>query len=131
MVKLSANSRIVRWSYWRLFSRTPSRTTLCRLFWRAVLVTPLQGVLVVVSAPFWVPVWVYCSYLQEHVDAWLRARMEAQWRRDRERYDRKRQTSQSADEPSAWRVLWEGAKSVKSKVCPLVEIVKPAKQGGS
>lgn len=119
-MELKRDSRIVRWAYWSWFSDRPSRTTLCAIFWRAVLLTPLQGLLVIVSLPIWIPVWLYDRYASTPVTKWRRRRKAARRERDQAWWDAR--LNAPSPQPSAWHVLWEGAKAVKSKVCPLVTI---------
>lgn len=122
-MELKRDSRIVRWAYWEWFNhRPPARTTLCAIFWRALVLTPLQGLLVVVSAPIWIPVWVYDRYAFKPLTRWRTRRNQARWERERARYEARRNAPPPTPQPSAWRVLWEGAKAVKSKVCPFVTI---------
>lgn len=122
-MELNSNSWIVKWAYWPWFHAAPPNvTTLCGLFWRAVLLTPALGLGVAVLAPIWVPWWFFETRYGARFRDW-------QLRRERPTYERatariKKEWDQldHPGEPSAWRVLWEGAKAVKSKACPLVTI---------
>lgn len=118
-MQLRRDSRVVRWAYlWE--SSVPYRTSLCAIFWRTVLWTPLKmiaplgilsfclrmawlypldwaigtgvfiGIVLAVGCIAWV------QYRFEHRDVWA---------------DKK---------PS---VLRDGFRAVKSKVCPIVDLL--------
>lgn len=71
-MKISRTSRLYRWAY--LFGDEydingmghryvqVTNTTTCALWWRVLVWTPIQLVLTVVSAPFWVPLWAAFRY---------------------------------------------------------------------
>jgi hypothetical protein len=52
-MRVKAESRLVRWAYLLDTDGTPDRTTVCALFWRTVLYTPVKLVLIACFA-----VWV-------------------------------------------------------------------------
>lgn len=117
-MELSRDRRLVRWAF---LSMTDDRKdqklqfgcSLCELFWRAVLVTPMfcvtAGVLLVAFSPFILPAYLWTE------------------KGGRERYNRARSRwlgpRRARIEPSWWDVLSDGAMAVKGKVCPLVRFV--------
>ena len=121
-MKLHRDSRIVRWA-WMMTpnSRIPNWTSLCEVFWRSVLVTPMQVLVLLAASPILLPAWIWMCYIDPPLLAWRD-------RRDQRRYERmKAKTApvvKPVDAPSAWRVLWAGAKAVKGRVCPIVEITR-------
>ena len=121
-MKLSANSRIIRWAFMG-HMRPPAQATLCRIFWLSVLFVPLQWALIVVFAPLWVPVWAFDKYCAEDFKKWRDARFDRKYRAQVEKNRLVWEKLKNPTEPSGWRVLWLGLKAVKSKVCPIVVIV--------
>lgn len=116
---LSEDSRIVRWAYlFYMRHGIPERTSLCAIFWRSVLITPLQLVVFVPIGAFILGV----DLFDDHVGSRYR-----NWRYNRRQRRRRRAVDAPLivrNEPSAFQVLWLGAKAVKQRVCPIVSIAK-------
>lgn len=121
-MKLQSQSNIVRWAY--LLRARPFRTSLCSLFWNAVLVTPATCLALVLISPILLPVlgvrYVWVAKCKTPFKAWQRQREAAEYKRWLERYNQKLQNPKS-DQPSAFVVLFHGVKAIKNKVCPIVE----------
>lgn len=117
-MKVDRYGRLVRWAYWGAAS-VPFQTSLCALFWRTVLWTPLKGatllltggsVLYVLGRLTWetkglVPlaialgvgvIWALIKFLP------------GTFRRIATRTDQS--------------IVWQGAKAVKGRLCPIVEL---------
>lgn len=127
-MKLSRESRIVKWAY--LFdadSKIPDRTSLCEIFWRSVLYAPLKLLSLAVCVFVFVPAIIYrvgtwlITMLLQHSHQIIAAlvfvgmvvvvlTVFAILRRI------------GAVSGVTGSVLWQGAKAVKSKACPIVEI---------
>lgn len=123
-MKLKKSDRIVRWAYLLEDTGPPSRASLCTIFWRAILITPLKLAALVAIASL-LSYAAYAAYRLARFGGLL------VWRHPLglvsialmilagycaagyiDRWPCRRR-------PSA---LVAGAKAVKDKVCPLVEI---------
>lgn len=118
-MKLQSQSNIVRWAY--LLRERPFRTSLCALFWSAVLITPAMCIALVLISPVLLPVlgvrYVWTSCFRKPFRAWQTQRTQDEMRRYWAKYEER----QKPKEPSAFTVLFHGAKAIKNKVCPIVE----------
>lgn len=125
--ELRRNALIIRWAYlWA--GGAPYRTSLCRLFWRTVLITPLKllgcaACVAIIGAAIYVHPWrVACLLVGLALlvaicasISWLEGHPKVQaWSRRRE--DRRHQSKS----PS---VLIHGFRAVKAKMCPIVDLV--------
>ncbi len=103
-MKLQRYSRVVRWAY-LVEDKVPDRVSLCPLFWRVVLGSPLKAI-------FAVPVFILLSPII--AVAWVLAKLRNLDALDRlsdnmiERYDNS--------------VIVQRAIAFKTRVCPIVEI---------
>lgn len=124
---VSRQSRLVRWAYF-LDSRTPEHTSLCALFWRTVLITPLKICMIIggaISITFLLAMLGYEGFLNAALVGkvavvtlpvvgicyWLfkpRGHLDAPAKR--------------AIEAITESVVVQGAIAVKSKICPLIEL---------
>lgn len=132
---LKQNSKLVGWAELSPWMPTLPRTiTLCSFFWRtfffATISNIIYGVLVVVTAPLWIPLWLYTS--------WERARREkmfaerANW--TKEQWDHYEWELCVAAQDARWQkwdrlarriensVFVQGIKTIKGKVCPIIFI---------
>ena len=131
-MKLSRQSRLVRFAYFFSDFGPPNCTTLCAFFWRAFVLTPLVwfgvifvlGVLIFHFAKFYyisVPVTVTAVAMFFAVARWVdgskRKRREREYARERGE-----QVPPTVRERIADSVFWQGLKTVKGKVCPLIEL---------
>lgn len=116
-MKLKRESRLVKWAYF-LADSVPSRTSLCVLFWRVVLITPLK-ILFIGAVTFLVGralfriaevAWAYPL----HAAAFLTIVVSLLV------YAYRRETS--IDPPES--VVLEYIRAKKQKVCPIIEIEK-------
>lgn len=126
-MKLSKHSRIVKWAFLFSGSHKPSRTSLCAIFWRCVFLTPFTvlsiGTFVgFILAQFWLkPLQAFgvvatiaaligfgygCAVIDDRIKARRAERLE--------RLSTVRKISP----------LREGARAIKSRICPIVEIVE-------
>lgn len=125
-MQLKARSLVVRWAYLWSMDGIPDQTSLCALFWRTVLVTPLKLlvpviVLSMVAAFIWLkPLAAVASVVGMAAIAGFGALMG--YLADRH-HDRRalRQMSDKGTKPS---VLIDGFYAVKGKVCPIVELTR-------
>ena len=115
-MQLAANNRLVRWAYW--YDNRPERTSLCVLFWRSILVTPLVGLLVVVTIPLWATAMLWYKYGEKPCKAWARRRAQASYDKRLTRLNVQRD---NPPDPSALKILWLGLLAVKRKFCPIVD----------
>lgn len=124
-MQLSKSSKIVRWAYFTV--GRPKWTSLCSIFWLSMVVTPIAVVIMGLLLPIWGPIELWEKYCQKRWRAWRAYREDLAYERQRAAYERevveRRLKLANPPEPSAWQVLWQGAKAIKNKVCPIVEIV--------
>lgn len=117
---LQKQSNVVRWAY--LGRGRPHRTSLCALFWNAVLITPVLCSILLFISPIALPVlgvrYVWVTYLRKPFRTWLLQREDAALERWEKRYFAKQNKPK---QPSAFKVLFLGAKAIKNKVCPIVD----------
>ena len=130
---LNKTDKIVRWAYFTYdpdngHCKAPRLSSLCAIFWRSVLWTPLKllfplTVLVAISGIAWIHpkdffitvgiiaglllavvliVWVHDQFEDDESTIYL--------------------TTNNVKDTIAESVLWQGFKAVKSKACPLVYI---------
>lgn len=116
---IKRNSKLIRWAY--LFNDdVPCYTSLCPLFWRVVLVTPFK--VVIFLAIIGAVVGGFCILIKTSVVRWditfpvlggilFIVYVIHTWK-----------LSHSEDEEEKPSLIKEYAKSVKNKVCPIVEI---------
>lgn len=117
-MKVDRYGRLVRWAYWGEAS-VPFQTSLCVLFWRTVLWTPLKGatlllvgggLLYLVGDAIWVTKgavivigalagWTLYALI------WFLPR-----------------TFRRLADSTERSVVWQGAKAVKGRMCPIVEL---------
>jgi hypothetical protein len=123
---LSYNSRIVRWAYF-FNSYVPSQTSLCKLFWKTVLITPLIGLgiggvcgfllwlityvglykntkFTLVSIAFIGALILYVNFANKKVKRAIE------------------DTCESIGIKVQESILWQGMKAVKGKFCPIIQI---------
>lgn len=112
---MNVNSRLIRWAYWldrKCDGGTPSAVSLCALFWRTVLLTPLALAVVALSSPLWVPIWALARFvfapLLDAIPDHTARRIEGKLG-----------------------VLADGLGAAKRKVCPIIEIERPKSKGYS
>lgn len=126
-MNLKRDSRIVRWAYLTDDCSPPRLTSLCALFWRCVLWTPVRltialtvvgglvGGILLVAWKIW-PVTVALAVIGLSVWALIRFDL------DDVRTDALDRRLDAATARVSRSVIWQGAKAVKSRVCPLVTI---------
>lgn len=105
---LNRNRRLVRWAYWGSDEFPPRQTTLCELFWRAVVLTPLVFSILAILAPVWWPILKWEERGKPHWDRWRKARAVRAGKPTPSR------------EPSTIALCGAWVKAVKEKVCPIV-----------
>ena len=122
-MELQKNGRAIRWAY--MFEDfTPCQTTLCAMFWRTVMITPLKLaflasiISLVLYTVFWIPVHIWgwwgllafpgiitllagIPWISYEYTEWRSIRVDAH------------------KEPS---VIIEGIKALKSRFCPIITI---------
>ncbi len=123
-MKLNVDSKTVRWAY--LFGDyVPHQTSLCAIFWRCVLLTPLKLAFIVFIGSMLatlIIMLVKLAYLNGAFTAIFVGLVTGlavfAYLNRRSRY----KTGDSLiDKVGEWPVI-QGAKAVKGKICPIVEL---------
>lgn len=120
-MELKRSSKLFRWGYWFVDSwRWPRRISLCWLFWRVLVIGTLCnvgiGMGVAVASPILAVVYGV-SYLKK--------RFGKPWNEDDEWWDRYIRRQERAEKIENWfdnNVIWQAILSLKSNVCPIIEI---------
>src|SRR5688572_26100468 len=114
-MELHKDQFIVRWAY-PPFMRRPYRTSLCAVFWRAVLFMPLAYLALLVASPVLLTFYAFVKYAKPRLRRWSLRLTEVIDKKVQERWERKyREKERGPRSPSTWSVLWQGAKAVKGK----------------
>ena len=121
MIQLNRDRKLVKWAYMGI--NPPRATTICVLFWRTVLVIPSFLFLVVVLFPLWGPALFWNEFCEQPFLRWKRRRKQISIDKWLARYERRLAKKRLKGEPSVWSVLWSDLKTIKGKVCPIVELV--------
>lgn len=135
-MELSRDSRIVRWAYLTEKHKIPERTSLCVIFWRSVLGTPI----VLLGLFVWLPTIVLLAVYKLALLIWahkgetlmvlggiaalaiaIAAIVIAKRAVERAR--------NYVGEPTAAHVLVSGAMAVKQRICPIVTIKESSDVG--
>lgn len=141
---LRRTSRLVRWAYWMEIEKIPPQTTLCAFFWRAFLFAPLFALCITVTIGnmlFWIGKGVLWLILYFNLTALLHfiggtvavllsmallvgvvfaLVFSAEWVGRRPVIEQRRESMKQRVRNS---VFVQGAKSIKGKFCPLIQIV--------
>ena len=123
MIRLNRDRKLVKWAYLGSACTIPKTTTICVLFWRIVLVSPTACLFVAVLFPLWGPILFWTKYCEKPFLRWRELRKEAYRERRLVAYERRLAKDRMKGEPSVWSVLGSGLKTIKGKVCPIVELV--------
>lgn len=113
-MQISRRSLLIRWAYWldkKIGDPPPFTVTLCTLFWRTVLLTPLVLLLIGVFSPVWVPLWVTVRFVCVPL---LRAVPDRAYRRIE----------------VAGGAVGDVLLAAKDRLCPLVQITREEGQRG-
>ena len=113
-MELNIDNPLVRWAFW--YTDRPRQTTLCALFWRAVLVAPAIVLLGIITIPFWVPVFLWDKYGEAPYRVWRQRRYVVSC----EKWHARRLEKPNRHDPPALKILWLGLVSLKKKVCPII-----------
>lgn len=125
-MKVRRESRVIRWAYFLSDRVVPDQTSLCPLFWRVVLITPINIALPLAffGAVGWLLVEAFikaplvtggiiaiCAFAIAvgFSIAWVERAL-------------KKRAKRCVD--AAPSVLFDGFRAVKGKVCPIVKIVR-------
>ena len=119
-MRISRESRFVRWCWWYSDWSVPCQSSICELFWRGFVIAPLLvclaltflavvGLLIYVIATIPMALWVVAG-LVTAVGLPLVAIF------------LKRKLLGCPSRSIAWEVITERAKAAKSKLCPLVDL---------
>lgn len=119
-MKLNRKSKLIRWAYRDFPPFTwvdwddyiPDQTSICPLFWRTVLLTPFMCVGFLGLSIFAV---LYLSVVMPFILAFEGIK----WC-----WSKVNRRESTIDEPSKINLITEYIKAKKSKVCPMVEIVR-------
>lgn len=134
LVQIRRDSKLVKWAeYAPWMPRIYSRVSLCKFFWTAFVLATLSnviwGTMLVIFYPFLL---LGCGIAI--LDKRYRWSNKYWTSEDWANYG----TESRADKAARWifntaetiqnSIFWQGLKTIKGKMCPIIEIVEPAKQ---